>query len=115
MDVMDNCHTISNEEIENHLELGRLMLSRGQYSDALSHYHMAVEADPNNYLTVFKRATVYLALGKHKAGLDDLNEVIVLKPDFLAARLQRGSVLLKQGRLDEAHIDYEWVLRLEPY
>jgi DnaJ family protein C protein 3 len=41
--------------------------------------------------------------------------VIVLKPDFLAARLQRGSVLLKQGRLDEAHIDYEWVLRLEPY
>jgi len=36
------CLTISNEEIEKHLELGRLMLSRGQYSDALSHYHMAV-------------------------------------------------------------------------
>ncbi|CAG2113633.1 unnamed protein product [Medioppia subpectinata] len=115
MQSIVNCHTISNEEIENHLEMGRLMLSRGQYSDALSHYHMAVEADPNNYLTIFKRATVYLALGKHKAALDDLNEVIVLKPDFLAARLQRGSVLLKQGRLDESHIDYEWVLRLEPY
>ncbi|XP_054159835.1 dnaJ homolog subfamily C member 3-like [Oppia nitens] len=113
--VIDSCLTISNEEIENHLEMGRQMLSRGQYSDALSHYHMAVEADPNNYLTIFKRATVYLALGKHKAALDDLNEVIVLKPDFLAARLQRGSVLLKQGRLDESHIDYEWVLRLEPY
>ena len=66
-------------------------------------------------MTIFKRATVYLALGKHKAALDDLNEVIVLKPDFLAARLQRGSVLLKQGRLDEAHIDFEWVLRFEPY
>ena len=75
----------------------------------------STEADPSNYLTIFKRATVYLALGKHKAALDDLNEVIVLKPDFLAARLQRGSVLLKQGRLDEAHIDFEWVLRLEPY
>ncbi len=66
-------------------------------------------------MTYFKRATVYLALGKHKAALDDLNEVIQLKPDFLAARLQRGSVLLKQGRLDEAHIDFEWVLRSDPY
>jgi DnaJ family protein C protein 3 len=113
--AIDGCLTISNEEIEKHLELGRLMLSRGQYSDALSHYHMAVESDPNNYLTYFKRATVYLALGKHKAALDDLNEVIQLKPDFLAARLQRGSVLLKQGRLDEAHIDFEWVLRSDPY
>ena len=28
------------------------------------------------------------------------------------ARLQRGNVLLKQGRLDEAHIDYEAVVRL---
>ena len=26
------------------------------------------------------------------------------------ARLQRGNVLLKQGRLDEAHIDYEAVV-----
>lgn len=28
----------------------------------------------------------------------------------LQARLQRGNVLLKQGRLDEAHIDYEAVV-----
>lgn len=58
---------------------------------------------------------MYLALGKHKSALEDLNEVIVKKPDFLAARLQRGSVLLKQGRLDEAHIDLEWVLREDQY
>ena len=31
---------------------------------------------------------------------------------FKQARLQRGNVLLKQGRLDEAHIDYEAVVRL---
>lgn len=43
-----------------------------------------------------------------------MNEVIALKPDFLAARGQRGAVFLKQGRLDEAHIDLEWVLRHDP-
>ncbi|XP_064456075.1 dnaJ homolog subfamily C member 3-like [Ornithodoros turicata] len=106
---------ISQVEIEGHLELGRQLLSKGQYADALSHYHAAVEGDPENYLTYFKRATVYLALGKSKPALEDLNEVIALKPDFLAARHQRGSVLLKQGYLDEAHIDFEWVLRLDPH
>ena len=73
------------------------------------------EADPKNYLTYFKRATVYLALGKSKPALEDLNQVIQLKPDFQSARLQRGGVLMKQGFLDEAHIDLEWVLRTDPY
>lgn len=101
-------------EIESHLELGREFLARGQYSDALSHYHAAVEGDPHNYLTFFKRAAVYLALGKSKPALEDLNKVVDLKPDFLSARMQRGNVFLKQGRLDEAHIDFEWVLRFDP-
>ncbi|XP_074601971.1 dnaJ homolog subfamily C member P58IPK [Brevipalpus obovatus] len=107
--------SLSTDEIESHLEMGRQMLSRGQYNDALSHYHAAVDGDPKNYLTYFKRATVYLALGKSKPALDDLNQVIQLKPDFLSARLQRGSVLLKQGRVDEAHIDLEWVLRYDQF
>ncbi|KAI1280664.1 DnaJ -like protein subfamily C member 3 [Halotydeus destructor] len=102
------------EEIEKHMEEGRHLLAQGLYNDALTHYHAAVELD-SNYMTHFRRATVYLALGKHKSALEDLNEVILKKPDFIAARLQRGSVLLKQGRLDEAHIDLEWVLRQDPY
>ncbi|UYV75210.1 DNAJC3 [Cordylochernes scorpioides] len=60
-------------------------------------------------MTHFKRATVYLALGRAKPATDDLDRVIQLKPDFAAARYQRGTLLLKQGRLDEAHIDLEWV------
>ena len=33
-------------------------------------------------MTYFKRATVYLALGKSKSALPDLDKVIELKPDF---------------------------------
>lgn len=33
---------MKHDEIENHLEMGRLMLAKGQYNDALSHYHAAV-------------------------------------------------------------------------
>ena len=130
-------------EIDQHLNLGMQMLTRGQYSDALSHFHAAVgkysfemitfvsinhmeichgnnvficvlDADPANYMSYYKRATVFLALSRSRPALADLDKVIQLKSDFGAARIQRGSVLLKMGRLDEAHIELEKVLSKDP-
>ncbi|XP_045103074.1 dnaJ homolog subfamily C member 3-like isoform X2 [Portunus trituberculatus] len=94
-------------EIDRHLEMGVQMLAKGQLHDALSHFHAAIDGDPSNYLSYYRRATVYLALGRSRTGLQDLDEVIRLKPDFTAARAQRGGVLVKLGRLEEAHIDLE--------
>merc|ERR1712223_1686967 len=101
---------VSQAEIDQHLSLGMNLLARGAYSDALSHFHAAVDADPNNYMSYYKRATVYLALGRSRPALADLDKVIQIKNDFLSARVQRGSVLTKMGRLDEAHIELEKVL-----
>ncbi|XP_067014153.1 dnaJ homolog subfamily C member 3 [Anabrus simplex] len=113
--LFDVSLSTSQAEVNKHLDLGRELLSRGQLQDALSHFHAAVEGDPRNYLTYFKRATVYLALGKAKLGLTDLDTVIELKPDFTAARLQRGLVHMKLAHFDEARGDLETVLQLNPY
>lgn len=53
------------------------------------HHHLKLcfiflEGDPDNYLTYFKRGTVYLALGKAKFALIDFGKVLELKPDFTA-------------------------------
>jgi tetratricopeptide (TPR) repeat protein len=56
---------------------------RGAYSDALSHFHAAVDADPNNYMSYYKRATVYMALSRSRPALADLDKILELKPDFL--------------------------------
>ncbi|XP_076454267.1 dnaJ homolog subfamily C member 3-like [Babylonia areolata] len=101
-------------EVEQHLEMGKKLLAAGQLADALSHYHAAVDGDPKNYLTYFRRATVYLALGKSRSALPDLNKVLELRPDFIAARLQRGNILLKQGNLKEAQEDFQQVVNQEP-
>ena len=113
------CHIVgvscvSQAEIDQHLSLGMNLLARGAYSDALSHFHAAVDADPSNYMSYYKRATVYLAMSRSRPALSDLDTVLTKKPDFLKARHQRGGVLLKMGRLDEAHIDLENVVRKEP-
>lgn len=99
-----------NAEVDRHLEMGRLHLENRQFSDALTHFHAAVEGDPNNYQIYYKRALVLLALGKYHQALKDFDKVIELKPDFSAAVLQRASLLLKQGQLAAAHIDFENVV-----
>lgn len=91
------------------------MLARGQLSDALTHYHAAVEGDPSNYLTLFKRGTVYLALGKARFALQDFTKVLELKPDFTSARMQRGSLYFKVGDYESALEDFQRVLQEDPY
>ncbi|EHB03029.1 DnaJ-like protein subfamily C member 3 [Heterocephalus glaber] len=102
-----------NADVEKHLELGKKLLAAGQLADALSQFHAAVDGDPDNYIAYYRRATVFLAMGKSKAALPDLTKVIELKMDFTAARLQRGHLLLKQGKLDEAEDDFKKVARLQ--
>ncbi|KAK3915928.1 DnaJ-like protein subfamily C member 3 [Frankliniella fusca] len=102
-------------EITKHLEMGREFLSRGQYQDALSHYHAAIEGDNTNAVTFFSRGTVYLALGKANLALTDFDKVLELKPDFVAARVQRGHILLKQARLEEASQELDRVSQWDPH
>ncbi|XP_053552896.1 dnaJ homolog subfamily C member 3-like [Bombina bombina] len=98
-----------NADVDRHLEMGKKLLAAGQLADALSHFHSAIDGEPDNYLAYYRRATAFLAMGKSKAAIPDLSRVIELKPDFTSARLQRGQLLLKQGRLDEAEDDFKKV------
>ncbi|XP_061524634.1 dnaJ homolog subfamily C member 3b isoform X1 [Phycodurus eques] len=108
--ILDGVLGATGGEIEHHLEMGRKLLAAGQLAEALSHYHSAVEVDSKNYLTYYKRAAVFLAMGKSRSALPDLTRAVQLKPDFLAARLQRGNILLKQGNAQEARDDFEAVV-----
>ena len=44
-------------EVDKYLEMGRKMMAAGQLADALTHYHAAIDHDPSNYMTYFRRAT----------------------------------------------------------
>ena len=74
---------MSASEVEEHLSVGMTLLAKGQYSDALSHFHAAIDADPANYMSYYKRATVFLALSRSRPALADLDKVLQLKSDFI--------------------------------
>ncbi|CAF0929296.1 unnamed protein product [Didymodactylos carnosus] len=105
---------LSSTEVDEHLEKGKKLLAAGQLADALSHFHSAIDGDPKNYVAYFRRATVYLGMGKSKSALPDLSKVVELKPDFTAARIQRANVYLKQGDFEAAKEDFETILQTEP-
>ena len=63
-------------------------------------------------MAYYKRATVYLALGKSKSALPDLEKSMKLKPDFTAAIVNKGNILLKMGRLHDAKAAYEHTVSL---
>lgn len=72
------------------------------------------DGDPTNYLTYFKRGTVYLALGKAKFALLDFERLLELNQGFTVARLQHGNILLKQALFDEAEKDFTKVVNIFP-
>lgn len=72
-----------------------------------------LDGDPSNYLTYYKRGTVFLALGKAKQALQDWDKVLKLNSDFTPVRLQRAHVLLKQAEFTEAASEYNYVLKIE--
>ncbi|KAK1984288.1 DnaJ domain-containing protein [Colletotrichum cereale] len=81
-------------------------LSKGQTSDALVYYDAAVARDPSNYLTLFKRATTYLSLGRTNQATDDFNKVLSLKPGFEGAHVQLAKIKSKTADWDGAREQY---------
>ena len=83
--LMFSCHlmtALAKEEVESHLANGMKLLAAGQLADALTQFHAAIDGDPENYMSYYRRGTVYLGMGKFKSALTDLNRVVELKSDF---------------------------------
>ncbi|QUC18819.1 uncharacterized protein UV8b_03060 [Ustilaginoidea virens] len=81
-------------------------LARGETNEALAYYDAAIAKDPANYLTLFKRATTYLSLGRSHQASQDFGRVLELKPEFEQAHLQLAKIKAKVADWDGARAEY---------
>ena len=51
---------------------------------------------------------------KHKTAIDDCTKAVELNPNYLKALLRRAELYEKTEKLDEALIDYQKVLEMDP-
>lgn len=103
---------ISSSDIPSDLPVSSLLssanthLAKGETSDALTYYDVAISRDPHNYLTFFKRGATYLSLGRTAHAQSDFDRVLKIKPGFEGALVQRARIKSKHGDWDAAKEDY---------
>ncbi|KAI9755838.1 MAG: hypothetical protein M4579_004120 [Chaenotheca gracillima] len=82
-------------------------LGKGNYNDALTYFDVAISRAPNDYLTIFKRGATFLSLGRNVQAGQDFDRVLVIKPDFEGALMQRAKIQSKNAEWASAKKDYE--------
>lgn len=95
------------------LKEGTILLTSGRANAALQSFDAAISADPNNYLSYYRRATALLSLGRTNAALGDLDALLKLNPTFAQAHFQRAKALAKEGDLEPAKAAVEEFLKLK--
>ena len=88
-------------------------LAQGKSNDALTYFDVAVSRDPKNYLTIFQRGATYLSLGKNAQAKADFDRVLLIKPDFEGALLQRAKINSKNADWEAAKSDYRAARKTE--
>jgi DnaJ family protein C protein 3 len=81
-------------------------LAQGKAHDALTYFDIAVQRDPSNYLTIFKRGATYLSLGRNAQASKDFDHVLQLKPGFEGALTQRAKIRGRNADWEGARKDY---------
>lgn len=81
-------------------------LAKGETSDALIYYDVAISRDPQNYLTYFKRGATYLSMGRTPQATSDFDKVLSIKPGFEGALQQRARIKAKAGEWTAAVKDF---------
>lgn len=84
----------------------KVNLAQGNPQDALTYFDAAIQKDPSNYLTVFQRGAAYLSIGRNAQATRDFDHVLVLKPGFEGALMQRAKLRARAADWDAARQDY---------
>jgi tetratricopeptide (TPR) repeat protein len=95
-----------------HNNLGAVFMEEIRYSQALSHFHQAIESKPYYADAYANRGNVYSQTGKPELALADLNRAIQLKP-HADAYFNRANIFSQMGKPKEAITDYTASLDLK--
>ena len=88
------------------LEQAHSHLSQGEAREALDYFNAALARNPTDYLTLFKRATALLSLGRTSLATDDFGKALELEPNFEGAHMQLANIRTRIGDWELARKHY---------
>ena len=101
-------------QAERYKSQGNQALQAKMYSDAVELYTKAIALDPNCEVYFSNRAAAYAAMERFREALDDAQEVVSLKPDWVKGHVRRAVALTGLKKHEEARKAYLKASQLEP-
>lgn len=96
------------------LQAGRAKGNEKRYQEAINDLQAVISRTPSNPFTRVTLARAYQSRGDIDAALVQYQEATKLRPDFLAAQIGLGQVLLAKGEGARALQTSDEILRLDP-
>jgi tetratricopeptide (TPR) repeat protein/predicted aspartyl protease len=93
---------------------GNASAARRDFDSAIADLTKASALEPNDPEYFYQRALIYYQAGKGDLALQDFDQVLKLKADFLPAYAPRARLRLAKHQNDEALADLDTVDRLSP-
>jgi protein O-GlcNAc transferase len=84
---------------------GDLLARLGRFPEAIESYHHAIALAPDSVTNWCNLGAAQADLGRVEEALASYDRVIALAPEFVDAHLNRGRLLMRQGRGDQARGD----------
>jgi tetratricopeptide (TPR) repeat protein len=81
---------------------------------ALESYQEAIDIDASFHQSHLMLARVYQRLDDYTAAMTALDRVLAIKPDYVNAYNEKGKLLKREGRLEEAEAIFRISLSIEP-
>uniref|UniRef100_A0A915PUK0 MalT-like TPR region domain-containing protein n=1 Tax=Setaria digitata TaxID=48799 RepID=A0A915PUK0_9BILA len=85
----------------------------GNFNQALSLYHTAIQLYPTNSILYSNRSAIFLRLKRFHESLDDAKQAILLSPKWAKGYFREGDALRGVGKFDEAIFAYCKSLAIE--
>jgi tetratricopeptide (TPR) repeat protein len=84
------------------------------WESAAEAYQMAIDLDANFHQAYYRLARVYRLMEDNKAALETLDRVLTVKPDYLNAYVEKGKILKREDRLQEAEVAFRQAISVDP-
>lgn len=102
------------EEAERLKTEGNNLMKAEKFKEALDCYTRAIELNPNSHVYYCNRAAAHSRLNNHQATIDDCKAALQIEPSYSKAYGRLGLAYSSLNMFNEAKVNYEKALELEP-
>ena len=95
--------------------LGNLLVNLKRYDEAIPYFQKAIESYPEKYpLGYTNMGKAYALKGEIDKAVAQFTKALQLEPSNYNARINLGTALMQQNRVQEAAAEFQYILKMRP-